>query len=299
MATPPPETVNRTYRIGPWRRSGLWWCLGPVLLGGITLLALGGEGNRSGGFALVLASAPWLVWWHWYVNRLRLELSPCGVHHRHGRLVLEAVWSEVERLRLDRGREGFVVRSPLEGKAAARLAARRGIVVQGQPWYDDEQRALIAERRFIPIDPFAWLIKKGRLLRDLDEFAPALAASVRAEQERRRLAEALPKPPLTGRQLWRNSLIGLSMAIPVGLGLLFALSESPAVDRFERWFFALANAVGSSLMLCVAATSAWNGLRARAWMLAALFAVLAPIVLFWCLGSWGWVIELSAGSPGP
>ena len=73
------------------------------------------------------------------------------------------VRDEIERLRLDKGREGFVVRDPLEGPATSRLASIRGFWIVGVPMYDAEQQRLMAGHRFIPIDPFAYLLRNGAL----------------------------------------------------------------------------------------------------------------------------------------
>ena len=40
--------------------------------------------------------------------------------------------------------------------------------------FNEEQIQLIAERRFIPIEPFAYWLKKGQLRDDLIRHAPAL-----------------------------------------------------------------------------------------------------------------------------
>ena len=117
-----------------------------------------------------------LIWLPFQIilQRTRLELSFEGVCLWQTGYKLEAPWTDVARVRLDRGCEGFITSVPMTGKGADRLARFRGVsmryaTVQA---YDDEQRALLAERRLIPIEAFAWYLRRGMMRADIEKFAP-------------------------------------------------------------------------------------------------------------------------------
>ena len=163
------------YHVSPWRRALLWIVLAPII-GGLLLLgtAEGGAEARpfviTAGLVLLIALPFQLI-----VDRTRLELSPEGLCLRQTGYRLSARWSDIVDLRLTRGREGFVTREPMVGKGAARLAAFRDVGLRGFELYDAEQQQLLAERRLIPIEAFAWHLRRGAMGRDIARFAPHLA----------------------------------------------------------------------------------------------------------------------------
>jgi hypothetical protein len=80
----------------------------------------------------------------------------------------------VAGLRLDPRHEGFVTLHPIDGSGAANLAAVRGFGWYYNSIYNEEQQAVMAERRWIPIEAFAWHLRRGRLREDLARLAPAV-----------------------------------------------------------------------------------------------------------------------------
>lgn len=172
-----------TYHIGPWRRWGLWLVVAPMLAG---LLLLGAGSAPGEARALFLAAALLFLIalpFHLVVGRARLELSEEGVRLRQAGYALAAGWGDIADVRLERGREGFVTARPMAGGGAARLARFRGVGLRSMPLYDPDQRRLLAERRLIPIEAFAWHLRRGTLARDIARFAPHLAAKL-ASRER-------------------------------------------------------------------------------------------------------------------
>jgi len=110
------------------------------------------------------------------IDRARLELSPDGARLRQTGYALKARWSDICELRLSPGREGFVTREPMQGRGAGLLASFRGVALTpGGQFYDPEQRELLSQRRFIPIEAFAWHLVHGNMGEDVARFAPHLA----------------------------------------------------------------------------------------------------------------------------
>jgi hypothetical protein len=167
------NSERRIYRISPRRRAVLWWALGPFAVLGLALLMVGpDEATRGAGAAVAAIMGLGLVGWHWLLGRTALVLTPEGVELRQLGMNLRAPWSEVEALQLVRRREGLIVRTPLAGKGASRLASLSRLSTFGTLLYDDAQRALISERRFIPIEAFAWHAYHGALAKDVARLAP-------------------------------------------------------------------------------------------------------------------------------
>lgn len=272
-----PGAQPRSYFISPLRRSLLWWILGPFLLLSLALFLAGPEETRGAGLALSLVFSPFLIWWHWYMRRVRLELSAQGVTQRQGRHVLCAPWADIESLRLDRGREGFVTRVPMEGSAAERLAAIRGLWVSGVPFYDETQQQLMGERRFIPIDPFAYLLRSGRLLADLDQFVPELGRATRASFEEQVRKSRLTPPPPSPRAQMRRLHLFLLIATLAGLGIWMAVAPASIVARTAGKVFDVALAVVLLGWCIVSAWSCRNAFRSGLKLLAVLFALMAVL----------------------
>lgn len=167
----------RTYHVSPLRRWLLWILIGPLI---VLLLVLGLAGNAVDRPAfLVTAGLVFLILlpFQLIVSRTRLVLSETGARLKQTGYELTAGWGEIERLDLTRGREGFVTRAPMAGKGAARLAYFRFVGASSAPLYDEGQRRLLAERRLIPIEAFAWHLRHGAMRADIERFAPHLAAA--------------------------------------------------------------------------------------------------------------------------
>jgi hypothetical protein len=65
------------------------------------------------------------------------------------------------------------------GKGVARLARLRFSSMRGVPLYDAAQQELLGQGRLIPIEAFAWHLRKGRPLgADIAGFAPHLVSLI-------------------------------------------------------------------------------------------------------------------------
>ncbi len=176
----PPDTSRgcrktvRSYRVGPVRRWILWITIGPLIGLLLFLASISDPSERSA--LLFVAGFVFLVLlpFQFMVDHARLALSETGISLRQVGYRLESTWEEIEELRLERGREGFVTRKPIMGSGAARLARFRFATSRYVPLYDVEQQRLLGERRLIPIEAFAWHLRRGDLGDALRRFAPDL-----------------------------------------------------------------------------------------------------------------------------
>ncbi|HEX8442649.1 MAG TPA: hypothetical protein VF631_03265 [Allosphingosinicella sp.] len=180
MTNSPARTLTtgvRTYRVSPWRRWALWYVLGPIIVGLMWLRADSGpiEG-RAFLITAALVGCIGLACQVIFVDRATLQLSPDGACLRQTGYTLSAQWSDIVDIRLEPGREGFVTRNPMDGRGAGLLASLRGVAVpMGPSLYDAAQQELLAERRFIPIEAFAWHLRHGQMRQDIVHCAPRLA----------------------------------------------------------------------------------------------------------------------------
>lgn len=190
------------------------------------------------------------------IRGARLWVTDDGIELRQLGMRVITPWNNVAGLRMVRGGEGIVLHRPLEGKGAVRLAASAGFGFRGASFYDAEQQQLIAEHRFIPIEPFAYWLEHGDLREALAGRVPALSASdaftpVAAPKLPRRtlativaiiaaavaagLAAALAGPEIQAR-------VDRVLAVPLGLATLaYAIVNSVAAVRYWRrrnygWF---------------------------------------------------------------
>jgi hypothetical protein len=175
----------RTYHISPRRRWLLWYILGPII---VSLIWLGTEGDPTESRAFLitaaLAGCIGILLQLVVVDRATLQLSPRGVRLRQAGYTLSTPWSTIVDFRLQSGREGFITREPLYGRGPGVLGYFRGVAVPtGLPMYDAEQQQLLSERRFIPIEAFAWHLRQGHMLEDIVRNAPHLAHLLLAERE--------------------------------------------------------------------------------------------------------------------
>ena len=269
------STTPRIYHVGPWRLAWIWLGCGPIAIGCIALgLFADASVDRA---ALIAGGAVWLavlLGITWLVRRARLEISDEGICLRQTGYRLEAKWSDVTELIVERGREGFVTRRPVGGKGAERLAAAAS--VSGYSQFDEAQRALLDAHRLIPIEAFAWHLRKGMLGRDIRRCAPHLASAV---------TMATSKPitvPTTAAQRRRNALAaGL---ILLGLAIGFALIELG--EHAQAWFFGGAYAVLDPLLALSAGYSAFALFRRRSWLFGTLTGLLALVMIGWTLRDW-------------
>ena len=100
----------------------------------------------------------------------RLVLSADGIKLYQFGYKLETDWDNVASLYDMPGAQGLVLHRPMDCLGARVFGAARHV---GE-LFNEEQVQLIAEHRFIPIEPFAYWFKRGQLRDDLIRHAPAL-----------------------------------------------------------------------------------------------------------------------------
>lgn len=168
----------RVYHVSPLRRWLLWILIGPMLALLVGLALASDAGERASLLATTALVFLIVLPFHFIVGRTRLALSDRGVSLKQTGYALSARWDEIEALDLTPRREGFITRGPISGPGAARLAGFRFAGTPGAPLYDEVQQGLLAERRLIPIEAFAWHLRRGRMRDDIARFAPHLADAV-------------------------------------------------------------------------------------------------------------------------
>jgi hypothetical protein len=272
----------RIYRLSPWRRATLWFVLGPFFAVAFWLAIFAqDDSSRLAGAAVAGLMSVGLAAWEWLVRRTTLVFSATGVQLHQLGMRLAAPWSEIEALRLVRGREGFIVRQPVAGKGAQRLAALGGIGTYGAPLYDDQQRVLIAERRWIPIEPFAWHVRHGSLVADVAHFAPAMPVTD-TYPDAERLA-AGRRAPIAVAVLYTAIALGGAIAL--------------AVYGDRGWVIVVLHCVVAPLLAYGAAASAWHAVRNGSLLLGTLFGVSTLIMTGWTLVAWADLIALLDSEP--
>jgi hypothetical protein len=156
-----------------------------------------------------------------------------------------------------------------------------GIGAYGAPLYDDQQRALIAERRWIPIEPFAWYVRHGSLVADVAHFAPAVPVSD-AYPDAERLA--------AGR---RAPIAAAVLYTAIAVGGAFAL----AVLGDYGWVIVVLQSVAAPLLAYGAASSTWHAVRNRSLLLGTLLGASTLIITGWTLVAWADLIALLDSEP--
>jgi hypothetical protein len=177
----------RVYFLSPWRR-GILLALWALLV--LPLVAIGVWGHDPAALfvgllaglilAVIFIAAAWRF--------PRLALGEAGVIQHNLGYRLATSWDNIAELRRTRGSQGFVLRRPMDD-AGARRYARSAAVLRIAPGvfrlYPPEVLQLITERRYIPIEAFAYWLTHGDLEREIARRAPWLA---------RPLAGASPNP---------------------------------------------------------------------------------------------------------
>jgi hypothetical protein len=274
----PDPTPRYFYHVGPWRRAMPWMIFGPFLLGPAALIIFASTPNDRGAGWLILAlMAPITLGVHAMVSYARLELSAEGVRLRQIGMKLAASWSEIEGLRLEPGREGFVTHHAISGSGAGSLSATRGAGYYGNPIYNAEQRALMAQRRWIPIDPFSWHLQRGTLRQDLATLAPAVhpISSLLAPPGGSASANAAAVP-VTSRRKWIAAICLIGGLL--GVGIVLAMMPTKWSDRT----FSLLYLVMAPLTALRMAWSTRNAFRSKARLVGVIFAFLTLFAVLWC-----------------
>lgn len=101
----------------------------------------------------------------------RLVLSPEGVKLYQFGYRLETMWNNIDYLD-DSEIQGLVLRRSMECSEAYTLSNARNLAINGEAFYTGEQIRLLAERRFIPLNAFAYWFDRGNLREDLNTYIP-------------------------------------------------------------------------------------------------------------------------------
>jgi len=135
----------------------------------------------------------------------------------------------------------------------------RGLGWYFMPIYNKEQQAVMAGRRWIPIEAFAWHLRRGRLREDLARLAPACNPWPAAR------ATANPISPA----VQRRRLVILLGALGAILAASVMLGLGPP-SRKEH-VFSVVMALLAPLLTFSAGWSAWHAFRSGARLAGVLF----------------------------
>jgi len=257
----------RVYHISIWRYLLLWWVLGPFFLLGLAL-ALGDAKSGGAGIAIALLIAPFLLAWHWFVRKTRLEIFAETMRLCEFGGGMEVPWKDINGFRADRGHEGFITAQPMQSRGAEGLAA----YATSMHLYDARDMQLISERRFIPIKPFACHLRHGDLREVVAAHAPHLRAALGLLD-----APPAPRPEPTAAERRKGRLVVLLITLALGAGFLL-IGLGP---RAQDWFLTAAWGVIDPLVALCSAYYAWQYARDKRSMMAALLGLLALVMAGW------------------
>lgn len=262
--------TRHVYRVSPWRSRLLYgfWALFaiPLTVGGLV------TGEPSLLVVAFVFSAIALPFFIWAVRAAKLTVTPEGIELRQAAATLRTTWENVEEIRLVRGAEGIVTRGPIEGKGAERYATTSQMVIRGAPLYDEHRRGLLAEKRFIPIEPFGHWLRKGDLRQVLSRYAPDL---VRQADETAAVEAQRPQKLSTNQILVISGIIVIS----IGVGLWSAMQQDqPLVIQILLGVVALAIAV-TALRNILSAVSLFRARRFGSGLFWGGFAVLQVLIV--------------------
>jgi hypothetical protein len=270
LTTSPTSSV---YHVSPMRQ-GLF--LLPWGLIALPMLVAGIVANAPALFAVViLISLIWAPLAYAVCIHTRLILSSEGVDLRQLGYRLQSTWNNIEALDTTTRAEGFVLREPLQGKGAIRLANASGvrIVVGGaaMPAYTGGRQDLVAQLRFIPIEPFAHWLKKGDLASVITQYSPKLTDG----------STPPPTPLAAEPPMSLGAKVMLTVTIVASLALGLALATGLFEEGAEIWIYrilqgAMGIAAGGYTLLNL--FNIWQHARQRKWgwaIVSILFAILA------------------------
>ncbi|MGI8495240.1 MAG: hypothetical protein ACR2L1_08005 [Pyrinomonadaceae bacterium] len=157
------EQVNKkVYHISPLRRFILLIVFTPIFLMLIPLLTSPVARERYAGlFAGAILAANGLIG-QFIIDRTKLTISSEGVKLNQTTFSIETTWENIAELRMTPGSERFVTVEPPTGKGL---------------WHIDLLLKGNGEKS-IPIDAFAWHIRRGTLAEDIARFAPDLVKTL-------------------------------------------------------------------------------------------------------------------------
>jgi hypothetical protein len=188
---------------------------------------------------------------------------------------VETPWSNVASIRMETGREGLITTAPLEGPGAIRLAALRNINMGYTPMYDETARGLLAERRYIPLEGFAWHLRHGSFRDELGRLAPHLLQAVEAG------------PPAASPDAQRRHRRG---AVIFAAVTVFVLVFTFAFPRLATRTINVSYAILFPLFALQSARAAWSQFRRGSKWMALLSALITVIMGFLTLAVIGEMI---------
>jgi hypothetical protein len=151
----------------------------------------------------------------------RLILNGEGIELQQFGWRLSSSWDNVASLAYG-GQIGIVTRDPMKGSGAGRLAAFGNMTMEGAPFYMEEARRLIAERRYMPLDPCSYWLWRGDLGQELIKRAPWLegdiARAISEHSQQRGLLNKLLAGP-NGHSFTRRNLYVAAGVIALAIGL--------------------------------------------------------------------------------
>jgi hypothetical protein len=165
----------KAYRLSP-RRQAILAAIGILI---VLPLVLFGDLEKNPA-AVAAGTTVWAVffavfvvagWWY-----PRLILGQHTVERKNIGYTLKTHWGNIGGIRLEPGSEGFILRYPMEDRGAYRfaIAAKARFGNGGIRPYNRDVLALIGERRFLPIEAFAYWLRHGSLRREIERRAPWL-----------------------------------------------------------------------------------------------------------------------------
>ena len=166
---------SKVYRVSPLR---LWLPTGGIMSFGILLLALAifnpsnPDTKLLTYFGLGLFAFAFGI--YLLIRHARLVLSVEGIKLHQFGWQLDTEWDNIAHLYEGPGAKGLVLHHPMGCYGALNLALHSNTQIEGTRMYSDEEIKYINERRFIPLTPFAYWIKKGQLRDDLYQRAPQM-----------------------------------------------------------------------------------------------------------------------------
>jgi hypothetical protein len=281
-----PAAASRVYGTSPGTRRYLLalaalLALGP--LGGVAVivkvLATADSGVAFGGVFLALLSSALFLPIIWVIWRYpRLLLSGAGIEVQQFGWRLASRWENVTNLSHG-GQIGLVTREAMAGSGAARLAAFGDMTLGGAPFYVEDARRLIAERRYMPLDPFSHWLWHGDLGQELTRRAPwlesELALAVAEHSQQRGLLSRL-LVDAEGRPVALKSLLVPLAIIVLAIGLASVGGRlGPVVEAVIAGLLGLVlakSAIGNFV-------AAAGYLRRRQYAVGLLWAGLATVML--------------------
>ena len=171
MQTPFRSPPLASYDLPPTRKIILLCVLGAIELPLLALALFGGElaGLLAAVIvALILGPIAYLAAWRYP----RLVLREEGIELQQLGWRVSTRWQNVAQI-IRSPSPGLILREPLEGRGAKTLAASNSLVA----FYGSTGDALVSERRWFPLDPFAYWMDRGDLAQQLLRHAPPSASS--------------------------------------------------------------------------------------------------------------------------